>query len=105
MQELLLDAEEVLHRLETLQFRGVKGTTGTQASFLELFDGDDDKVRELDTRVSRRMGFTRVFPITGQTYTRKLDAHVLAALAGLAQAAATFATELRLMQHEAHMVG
>src|SRR5256885_17266661 len=90
MQELLLDAEEVLHRLETLQFRGVKGTTGTQASFLELFDGDDDKVRELDTRVSRRMGFTRVFPITGQTYTRKLDAQVLAALAGVAQSAAKF---------------
>src|SRR2546427_82117 len=100
MQELLLDAEEVLHRLETLQFRGVKGTTGTQASFLELFDGDDDKVRELDTRVSRRMGFTRVFPITGQTYTRKLDAQVLAALAGVAQSAAKFATDLRLLQHE-----
>src|SRR2546427_783115 len=104
MQELLLDAEEVLHRLETLQFRGVKGTTGTQASFLELFDGDDDKVRELDTRVSRRMGFTRVFPITGQTYTRKLDAQVLAALAGVAQSAAKFATDLRLLQHEGEML-
>src|SRR2546427_220951 len=104
MQELLLDAEEVLHRLETLQFRGVKGTTGTQASFLELFDGDDDKVRELDTRVSRRMGFTRVFPITGQTYTRKLDAQVLAAMAGVAQSAAKFATDLRLLQHEGEML-
>src|SRR3989442_241725 len=104
MQELLLDAEEVLHRLETLQFRGVKGTTGTQASFLELFDGDDDKVRELDTRVSRRMGFTRVFLITGQTYTRKLDAQVLAALAGIAQSAAKFATDLRLLQHEGEML-
>src|SRR5207253_6584067 len=88
MQELLLDAEELLHRLDTLQFRGVKGTTGTQASFLELFDGDDEKVRELDTRVARRMGFARVLPITGQTYTRKLDAQVLAALAGVAPAAA-----------------
>src|SRR5213076_1544648 len=104
MQELLLDAEELLHRLDTLQFRGVKGTTGTQASFLELFDGDDDKVRELDARVARRMGFTRVFPITGQTYTRKLDAQVLAALAGIAQSAAKFATDLRLLQHEGEML-
>src|SRR5437763_556038 len=104
MQDLLLDAEELLHRLDTLQFRGVKGTTGTQASFLELFDGDDDKVRELDVRVARRMAFTRVFPITGQTYTRKLDAQVLAALAGIAQSAAKFATDLRLLQHEGEML-
>src|SRR5205823_5123351 len=104
MQELLLDAEELLHRLDTLQFRGVKGTTGTQASFLELFDGDDEKVRELDTRVARRMGFARVFPITGQTYTRKLDAQVLAALAGIAQSTAKFATDLRLLQHEGEML-
>src|SRR5207247_963001 len=74
------------------------------SGFVELFDGDDDKVRELDTRVSRRMGFTRVFPITGQTYTRKLDAQVLAALAGVAQSAAKFATDLRLLQHEGEML-
>ncbi len=104
MQELLLDAEELLHRLATLQFRGVKGTTGTQASFLELFDGDDDKVRELDLRVARRMGFSRVFPVTGQTYTRKLDAQVLSALAGIAQSAAKFATDLRLLQHEGELL-
>ncbi len=104
MQELLLDAEELLHRLGTLQFRGVKGTTGTQASFLELFDGDDDKVRELDARVAAQMGFTRVFPITGQTYPRKQDAQVLAALAGVAQSAAKFATDLRLLQHEGEML-
>ena len=104
MQELLLDAEEVLHRLATLQFRGVKGTTGTQASFLELFDGDDEKVRELDARVARQMGFERVFPVTGQTYPRKLDAQVLAALAGIAQSAAKFATDLRLLQHEGEML-
>src|SRR5260370_1514041 len=67
MQEFLLDAEEALGRLDALQFRGVKGTTGTQASFTQLFDGDDDKVRELDTRVALKMGFTRVFPVTGQT--------------------------------------
>ena len=104
IQEFLLDAEEVLGRLATLQFRGVKGTTGTQASFLELFDGDDDKVRELDTRVALKMGFTRVFPITGQTYPRKLDAQILAALAGVAQSAAKLATDLRLLQHEGEML-
>ena len=104
IQEFLLDAEEVLGRLATLQFRGVKGTTGTQASFLELFDGDDDKVRELDTRVALKMGFTRVFPVTGQTYPRKLDAQILAALAGVAQTAAKLATDLRLLQHEGEML-
>ncbi len=104
IQEFLLDAEEVLGRLATLQFRGVKGTTGTQASFLELFDGDDDKVRELDTRVALKMGFTRVFPVTGQTYPRKLDAQILAALAGVAQSAAKLATDLRLLQHEGEML-
>jgi adenylosuccinate lyase len=104
MQEFLLDAEEVLGRLATLQFRGVKGTTGTQASFLDLFDGDDDKVRELDTRVALKMGFTRVFPVTGQTYPRKLDAQILAALAGAAQSAAKLATDLRLLQHEGEML-
>jgi adenylosuccinate lyase len=104
MQEFLLDAEELLHRTETLQFRGVKGTTGTQASFLELFDGDHDKVRELDSRVSAKLGFPRVFPITGQTYSRKQDAQVLAALAGVAAAAAKFATDLRLLQHEGELL-
>jgi len=103
-QDFLLDAEELLHRLETLQFRGAKGTTGTQASFLDLFDGDDDKVRELDVRVARKMGFRRVFPVTGQTYTRKLDAQVLAALSGIAASAAKFATDMRLLQHEGEML-
>jgi adenylosuccinate lyase len=104
MQEFLLDAEELLHRLDALQFRGVKGTTGTQASFLELFDGDDEKVRELDARVALKMGFARVFPITGQTYTRKLDAQVLAALSGVAQSAAKLATDVRLLQHEGEIL-
>jgi adenylosuccinate lyase len=104
MQELVLDAEELLHRVETLQFRGVKGTTGTQASFLELFDGDHEKVRELDVRVSAKLGFPRVFPVTGQTYTRKQDAQVLAALAGVAASAAKFATDLRLLQHEGELL-
>ena len=104
MQDLLLDAEEVLHRLEALQFRGVKGTTGTQASFLELFDGDHDKVAELDRLVGRKMGFARVFAVTGQTYPRKQDAQVLAALSGIATSAAKFATDLRLLQHEGEVL-
>lgn len=104
MQDFILDAEEILHRRDTLQFRGVKGTTGTQASFLELFAGDDDKVQDLDVRVSRKMGFTRVFPVTGQTYPRKLDAQVLAVLAGIAATAAKFATDLRLLQHEGELL-
>jgi len=104
MQDFVLDAEELLHRTRALPFRGVKGTTGTQASFLELFDGDQAKVAELDTRVSRAMGFERVLPITGQTYTRKLDAQVLAVLSGIAQSAAKFATDLRLLQHEGELL-
>jgi len=104
MQDFALDAEELLHRTATLPFRGVKGTTGTQASFLDLFDGDQAKVAELDTRVSRAMGFEHVLPITGQTYTRKLDAQVLAVLSGIAQSAAKFATDLRLLQHEGELL-
>ena len=104
MQDFALDAEELLHRTWALPFRGVKGTTGTQASFLELFDGDQAKVAELDTRVSRAMGFERMLPITGQTYTRKLDAQVLAVLSGIAQSAAKFATDLRLLQHEGELL-
>ena len=104
MQDFALDAEELLHRTKTLPFRGVKGTTGTQASFLELFDGDQAKVAELDTRVSRAMGFDRVLPITGQTYTRKLDGQVMAVLSGIAQSAAKFATDLRLLQHEGELL-
>src|SRR5947208_2900548 len=104
MQDLALDAEELLNRIATLRFRGVKGTTGTQASFLELFDGDHAKVAELDSRVSRAMRFDHVLPITGQTYTRKLDGQVLAVLSGVAQSAAKFATDLRLLQHEGEVL-
>ena len=104
MADFGLDAEELLHRIDTLQFRGVKGTTGTQASFLELFGGDHEKVRELDRRVARKMGFPRVYPVTGQTYTRKVDAQVLAALSGVAASSAKFATDLRLLQHEGEIL-
>ena len=104
MQDFVLDAEELLHRMETMQFRGVKGTTGTQASFLELFNGDHDKVRELDARVAAKLGFSRVFPVTGQTYTRKQDAQIMAALSGVAASAAKFATDMRLLQHEGELL-
>jgi len=104
MQDFALDAEDLLHRIATMRFRGVKGTTGTQASFLELFDGDHAKVTELDTRVTRAMGFEAVFPVTGQTYTRKLDAQILGVLSGIAQSAAKFATDLRLLQHEGEIL-
>jgi adenylosuccinate lyase len=104
MQEFVLDAEELLHRVDTLQFRGVKGTTGTQASFLDLFDGDHDKVLQLDARVATKIGFSRVFAVTGQTYSRKQDAQVLAALAGVAASSAKFATDLRLLQHEGELL-
>ena len=91
MQDLALDVEELGHRLETLRLRGCKGTTGTQASFLELFDGDHDKVRELERRVTAKLGFAGPFAVTGQTYPRKVDAQVLDALAGIAQSAAKLA--------------
>ncbi len=104
MQEFALDAEELLHRIATMRFRGVKGTTGTQASFLDLFDGDHAKITELDNRVARAMGFDQVFPVTGQTYTRKLDAQILAVLSGIAQSGAKFGTDLRLLQHEGEVL-
>jgi adenylosuccinate lyase len=104
MQDFALDAEELLHRIQTMRFRSVKGTTGTQASFLELFDGDQSKVVELEQRVARAMRFENVFAVTGQTYSRKVDAQVLAVLSGIAQSAAKFATDLRLLQHEGELL-
>jgi adenylosuccinate lyase len=98
MQDLVLDLAELEHRLTTLPFRGVKGTTGTQASFLELFGGDHGKVRELEARVTLAMGFEHAIPVSGQTYTRKLDAQVLDVVAGLAASAAKFSSDLRMLQ-------
>jgi adenylosuccinate lyase len=98
MQDLVLDVRELDHRVETLPCRGVKGTTGTQASFLELFDGDHDKVRELERRVSAAIGFAAAIPVSGQTYTRKLDAQILDVVAGLAASAAKFSGDLRVLQ-------
>lgn len=98
MQDFVLDLGEVRHRLATLRCRGVKGTTGTQASFLTLFHGDHRKVRELDRLVARRIGFPESFPVTGQTYPRKQDSQVLATLAGIAETAHKYGTDLRLLQ-------
>ncbi|MEK7479382.1 MAG: adenylosuccinate lyase [Patescibacteria group bacterium] len=99
LQDFLLDFQDLEFRLANLPFRGVKGTTGTQASFVELFDGDETKVRRLDARVSEKMGFARSFTITGQTYTRKVDSQVANVLAGIAGSAHKFSNDLRLLQH------
>lgn len=99
IQELLLDLEEIAQVADAMPFLGVKGTTGTQASFLELFAGDHAKVKKLDAEVTRRAGFARNLPVSGQTYTRKLDARALAALSSLAQSLSKFSTDLRLLQN------
>ena len=99
IQDLLLDLEEVTTRRNSLPFRGVKGTTGTQASFLSLFKGDHAKVRELDRRVAEKMGFAKSIAVTGQTYTRKIDSMVLDVLSGISQTAHKLATDLRLLSH------
>jgi adenylosuccinate lyase len=97
LQDLLLDASTFNFVLGRLRARGAKGTTGTQASFLTLFAGDHAKVEELDRRVAEKMGFPASYPVTGQTYPRKVDAEILGALAGVAASAAKFATDLRLL--------
>ena len=103
-QDFGLDAEEISHRLATLRFHGCKGTTGTQASFLDLFEGDDAKVRELDRALTSRMGFDGSFAVSGQTYPRKLDSMILDILSGVAQSAAKMAYDLRLLQHEGELL-
>ena len=98
MNELMMDMENLERQIDTLRFRGVKGTTGTQASFMELFEGDEEKVKALDTLVAERMGFARSVAVCGQTYSRKTDAYFLSALSGFAQSACKFATDLRILQ-------
>jgi adenylosuccinate lyase len=98
MQDLVLDVADLDHRIATLPCRGVKGTTGTQASFLELFQGDHAKVRELDRRVTAALEFPASIPVSGQTYSRKLDAQVLAVVAGIAASAAKFSADVRMLQ-------
>ncbi|WP_313500788.1 adenylosuccinate lyase [Kaistella carnis] len=99
LQSLVLDFEELEFFIETLRFRGVKGTTGTAASFLELFDGDYTKVKHLDKELSKRFGFDKVFGVSGQTYDRKIDAKVVALLSNIAQSAHKFTNDLRLLQN------
>ena len=96
IHDLLLDLHEVLHRRATLRARGVKGTTGTQASFLELFAGDQAKVRRLDELVSKKLGFDASYDVTGQTYTRKVDSQVVAVLAGISESTHKAGNDLRL---------
>ncbi|MEE2863012.1 MAG: adenylosuccinate lyase [Gemmatimonadota bacterium] len=97
IQDLLLDLEELDHRIEVLRFRGVRGTTGTQASFLELFEGDHHKVDKLDLAVGKRMGFESTYPVSGQTYTRKVDYAVQASLAGTAASVSKIGHDLRIL--------
>ena len=98
MQDILLDLDDLESRVARLPFRGVKGTTGTQASFLSLFDGDHERVRALDRMVTSRMGFAASIPVSGQTYSRKVDAQVLDVVAGIAATASKFSGDVRMLQ-------
>ena len=98
MQDLVLDLADLEYRIATLPCRGVKGTTGTQASFLEIFEGDHARVRELDRLVTAAIGFEHSIPVSGQTYSRKLDAQVLSAVSGVAASAAKFSADIRMLQ-------
>lgn len=98
MNELLMDHEEITHRLATLALLGSKGTTGTQASFVELLGGDSEKIRQIELDIAADLGFARVVPVSGQTYSRKMDYQVLSALSGVAQSASKFSYDLRLLQ-------
>jgi adenylosuccinate lyase len=113
MYDLVLDLEEIEHRLESLKARSAKGTTGTQASFLQLFEGDHAKVRELECRIAEKIGFSSAYAVTGQTYSRKVDAFLLDTLAGVAVSVHKLATDLRLLANrkeieepfEEHQIG
>ncbi len=99
LQELCLDLEDVDYVLHSMKLLGSKGTTGTQASFLELFDGDHKKCRKADQRIAEKMGFSDCYPVSGQTYSRKIDTRVAGVLAGIAQSAHKFSNDIRLLQH------
>ena len=99
IQDLLMDLEDIQYIIDGAKLLGCKGTTGTQASFLELFDGDHAKCRELDRRIAEKMGYTGCFAVSGQTYSRKLDSRVLNVLSGIAQSATKFSNDIRLLQH------
>ena len=113
MLDLKMDLEDLEYVLGSLRLLGSKGTTGTQASFLELFDGDHEKCRRLDARIAEKMGFAGCYPVSGQTYSRKVDSRVVSVLAGIAQSAHKFSNDIRLLQHlkeveepfEKHQIG
>ena len=113
MMDLKMDLEDLDYILGSLRLLGSKGTTGTQASFLELFDGDHEKCRRLDARIAEKMGFSGCYPVSGQTYSRKVDSRVVSVLAGIAQSAHKFSNDIRLLQHlkeveepfEKHQIG
>ena len=99
MNELLMDLNEIDYRIENLALLGSKGTTGTQASFMELFEGDTDKVKKLEELIAEEMGFDKVVPVSGQTYSRKIDSQIVATLSGIAQSAMKFANDMRILQN------
>lgn len=99
LQDLMLDYEDLVNLMDHFRLRGVKGTTGTQASFLDLFDGDEEKVRELERRVVAKMGYEKVYGVTGQTYPRKFDYNVLCVLSQIAQSAYKFSNDIRILQN------
>ena len=99
IQDLMMDLEDLDHQISKAKLLGSKGTTGTQASFLELFEGDHEKCRELDRKITEKMGFKDYFKVSGQTYPRKLDSQVLNILSGIAQSAYKFSNDIRLLQH------
>lgn len=100
LNDLVLDINTLEFQISQMKLLGSKGTTGTQASFVELFDGDDEKIKALDKKIAEKMGFTACFAVSGQTYSRKLDYNVLSVLSGIAQSAYKFSNDLRLLQHE-----
>ena len=99
LNDLMLDLEDLEHVLDSMKLLGCKGTTGTQASFMELFNGDHDKCKALDQKIAEKMGFSACVPVSGQTYSRKVDSRVLYVLAGIAQSAHKFSNDIRLLQH------
>ncbi len=99
IQDLLMDLEDVQYIINNMKLLGCKGTTGTQASFLELFEGDHEKCKQIDRLIAEKMGYKECFAVSGQTYSRKLDSRVLNVLAGIAQSASKFSNDIRLLQH------
>lgn len=99
MMELVMDLEDLNYTIDNMKLLGCKGTTGTQASFKELFDGDTEKIQQVDKLIAKKMGFEETFPVSGQTYSRKLDTKVVNVLAGIAASAHKFSNDIRLLQH------